>query len=66
MCKQLFFGLFWVLVSVIWAGPVNGQVLTMRQAVQNALNNYGTIRAKANYAKASAANVREAGREYRQ
>jgi outer membrane protein TolC len=64
MCKQLFFGLSWVLVSVIWAGPVNAQVLTMRQAVQNALNNYGTIRAKANYAKASAANVKEARREY--
>jgi outer membrane protein TolC len=64
MCKQLFFGLSWVLVSVIWAGPVNAQVLTMRQAVQNGLNNYGSIRAKANYAKASAANVKEARREY--
>ena len=64
MCKQLIFGLFWVLAAVIWAGPVNAQVLTMRQAVQNALNNYGTIRAKANYAKASAANVKEARREY--
>ncbi len=64
MCKQLFYGLSWVLASVIWAGPVNAQVLTMRQAVQNALNNYGTIRAKANYAKASAANVREVKREY--
>jgi outer membrane protein TolC len=64
MCKQLFFGLCWVLASVIWAGPANAQVLTMRQAVQNALNNYGTIRAKANYAKASAANVKEARREY--
>ena len=64
MCKQLIFGLFWVLAAVIWAGPVDAQVLTMKQAVQNALNNYGTIRAKANYAKASAANVREARREY--
>ena len=64
MCKQLFFGLSSVLVSVIWARPVNAQALTMRQAVQNALNNYGTIRAKANYAKASAANVKEARREY--
>jgi len=36
----------------------------MRQAVQNALNNYGTIRAKANYVKASRANVKEAKREY--
>jgi outer membrane protein TolC len=46
------------------AGTANAQVLTMKQAVQNALNNYGTIRAKANYAKASAANVRETRAEY--
>jgi outer membrane protein TolC len=64
MCKQQVFGLSWVLVSLLSAGPANAQVLTMRQAVQNALNNYGTIRAKANYAKASEANVREAKREY--
>src|SRR5580658_3511886 len=64
MCKQQIFGLSWVLVSLISAGPANAQVLTMRQAVQNGLNNYGTIRAKANYAKASEANVKEAKREY--
>ncbi|HEY4337995.1 MAG TPA: TolC family protein, partial [Puia sp.] len=46
------------------AGRTNAQVLTMKQAVQNALNNYGTIRAKANYVKASQANVKEARREY--
>src|ERR1700722_5389224 len=64
MCKQQVFGLSWVLASLLSAGPANAQVLTMRQAVQNALNNYGTIRAKANYAKASEANVKEAKREY--
>jgi outer membrane protein TolC len=64
MCKQLIFGLSWVLVSLISSSPVTAQVLTMRQAVQNGLNNYGTIRAKANYAKASAANVRETRAEY--
>ncbi len=64
MCKQLFFGLSGVLVSLMMAGTANAQVLTMKQAVQNALNNYGTIRAKANYAKASAANVRETRAEY--
>jgi outer membrane protein TolC len=46
------------------ADQVDAQVLTMKQAVQNALNNFGTIRAKANYAKASAANVRETKAEY--
>ena len=64
MCKQQVFGLSWVLLSLLSGGPANAQVLTMRQAVQNALNNYGTIRAKANYAKASEANVKEAKREY--
>lgn len=40
------------------------KILTLKQAVQNALQNYGTIKAKANYAKASAALVKEAKREY--
>ncbi|HEY4064042.1 MAG TPA: TolC family protein [Puia sp.] len=40
------------------------QVLTLKQAVQTALNNYGTIRAKTNYVKASQANVKETRREY--
>ncbi|RYY29683.1 MAG: TolC family protein [Sphingobacteriaceae bacterium] len=39
------------------------KVLTLKQAVQNALQNYGTIKAKANYAKASAALVKQAKRE---
>src|ERR1700753_3090660 len=40
------------------------QVLSLKQAVQTALSNYGSIRAKAGYAKASAAIVRETRREY--
>ena len=64
MAKKLFIGLFGGLVLSVSAGRVNAQVLTMKQAVQNALNNYGTIRAKANYVKASQAGVREAKREY--
>ncbi|HWB92327.1 MAG TPA: TolC family protein [Puia sp.] len=64
MAKQLFIGLFGGLVLSVAAGQVHAQVLTMREAVQNALNNYGTIRAKADYVKASQANVREAKREY--
>jgi outer membrane protein TolC len=46
------------------AGGVSAQVLTLKQAVQTAMTNYGTIRAKANYVKASQANVRETKREY--
>ena len=64
MAKQLLFGLLWVFGLVLLAGRADAQALTMRQAVQNALNNYGTIRAKANYVKASQANVKEAKREY--
>jgi len=37
--------------------------LTLKEAVQTALNNYGTIKAKSNYVKASAANVTENKRE---
>jgi len=62
MAKQLFIGLFGVFS--VMAGRVDAQALTMRQAVQNAMNNYGTIKAKANYVKASQAGVREAKREY--
>lgn len=64
MSKQPLFCLAWVLASTLGAGRIHAQVLTMRQAVQNALNNYGSIRAKANYVKASQANVKEAKREY--
>lgn len=62
MSNKLVFSLAWVFTLA--AGQTSAQVLTVRQAVQNALNNYGTIRAKANYAKASQANVKEAKREY--
>ncbi|HEV2482658.1 MAG TPA: TolC family protein [Puia sp.] len=64
MAKQLFIGLFGGIVLAVSAGQAGAQVLTMRQAVQNAMNNYGTIRAKADYVKASQANVKEAKREY--
>jgi outer membrane protein TolC len=43
---------------------VNAQTLSLKNAVQTALTNYGTIRAKANYVKASQANVLETKREY--
>jgi outer membrane protein TolC len=40
------------------------QVLTLRQAVQTALTNYPTIKAKGHYVQASQAGVKEAHREY--
>jgi outer membrane protein TolC len=64
MSKQLLFGLFGVLIFSLSVGNTTAQVLTLKQAVQTAQANYGTIRAKANYVKASQANVKETRREY--
>src|ERR1700759_3924699 len=62
MSTKLFLGLSLALFFVFHGA--NAQVLTLKQAVQTALNNYGTIRAKTNYVKASQANVKETRREY--
>jgi len=64
MLKQLLSGLLVLLFSILSAADTTAQVLTLRQAVQTALTNYGTIRAKADYVKASRANVTETKREY--
>jgi outer membrane protein TolC len=57
-------GLCWVLLLGLSAGQADAQALTLKQAVQTALNNYGTIRAKSDYVKAARANVREVKNEY--
>ena len=49
---------------LISTGTANAQNLSLKEAVQTALTNYGTIRAKANYVKASQATVKETRREY--
>jgi outer membrane protein TolC len=64
MSKQLLRPLSWVLLLGWPTGQAAAQALTLRQAVQTALNNYGTIRAKADYVKAARANVREVRNEY--
>ncbi len=64
MSNNLFLGLFLALFFSIQADSSNAQTLSLKQAVQTALTNYGTIRAKANYVKASQANVTETKREY--
>jgi outer membrane protein TolC len=43
---------------------VSGQVLTLKDAVNSALTNYGTVKAKSNYLRASQASVKEASSEY--
>lgn len=52
------------LLSTCNAVSAQQKILTLKEAVQNALQNYGTIKAKANYVKASTALVKEAKREY--
>ena len=64
MAKQIFIGLCWVLWSGWPGGRLAAQVLTLKQAVQTAVNNYGTIRAKTNYVKAARENVKEVRNEY--
>jgi len=56
--------LLWALFFIISIDPAGAQVLSLKQAVETGLANYGTIRAKASYVKASQANVRETRREY--
>jgi len=53
-----------LLLFSLLAGGVSAQVLTLKQAVQTAMTNYGTIRAKSNYVKASQATVKATRREY--
>jgi len=53
-----------LLLFIFLAGGVSAQVLTLKQAVQTAMSNDGTIRAKADYGKASQANVKATKREY--
>jgi outer membrane protein TolC len=52
------------LLTVMPAVSFGQSVLTLPQAVQAAVQNYGTIKAKQNYAKASATEVTETKREY--
>ncbi|HVW59108.1 MAG TPA: TolC family protein [Puia sp.] len=63
MSKNTFALLGAMLLSIFTFG-VKAQTLTLKDAVKTALNNYGTVRAKANYVKASQANVLETKREY--
>ncbi len=56
----------WVLAILLLLSGfhVNCQALTLKEAVNSALNNYGTIKAKGSYLKASEASVKQASSEY--
>jgi outer membrane protein TolC len=56
--------LSFTLVACLFNGKGQGQVLTIKEAIQRSLSNYGTLRAKANYIDASKALVKESSREY--
>ncbi len=60
--KKLGLTLFLTLAAGIFL-PAQAQVLTLKEAVQTALNNYGTIKAKANYVNASKATVKQSVKE---
>lgn len=53
------------IAMILWGLATHAQqkTLTLKDAIQTALNNYGTIKAKSNYVNASTANVRENQRE---
>jgi outer membrane protein TolC len=57
-----------ILFLLLWYGSMEAlhaqQVLTLKEAVQTALANYGSIRAKANYLNASKATATQAKRDY--
>lgn len=60
-----FRNIYFAFVLMLCALTASSQqkTLTLKDAIQTALNNYGTIRAKANYVKASVANVNESKKE---
>lgn len=63
MQRKKLVGLFLLLLY----GPAkmaHAQVLTLKEAVQTAMVNYGTIKAKANYLKATQATAQSVKREY--
>ena len=49
---------FLTLVISLYGFKANTQVLTIKDAIQNSLNNYGTIKAKATYLQASHSSVK--------
>lgn len=49
---------------MLTACQVNAQTLTLKEAVNTALTNYGTIKAKNNYANASKSGIQQAKRDY--
>jgi outer membrane protein TolC len=65
MIRKNAIGVFLVLADCFFAFNARGQkVLTMKEAIQTALDNYGTIKAKASQLNASKAYLKETKSEY--
>lgn len=55
----------WVVIGIgLGSSEAKAQVLTLKEAVQTAVTNYPTIKAKASYVNASKATVKQTEREY--
>lgn len=64
MSKQGIFSFTILLCLYISAFPVAAQTLTIQDALETAQNNYGIIKAKANYVNASKATVNQSKKDY--
>lgn len=58
------FGLYLFVICFCPAAFAQQKFLTLKEAVQSSLQNYGAIKAKSNYAQASAATLKQTKREY--
>ncbi len=54
----------WCILFLLSVNQVNSQTLSLQEAVNSALTNYGTVKAKGNYLKASQASVKQASSVY--
>jgi outer membrane protein TolC len=64
MLNRCISGLCFAITLISLKSPAHAQVLTLSDAVETALANYGTIKAKDNYLNASKATVRQNINEY--
>ena len=65
--RRIFFGILsssFIFLFLLLANPLKSQVLTLREAVNTALTNYGSVKAKGSYLRASQALAKEASAEY--
>lgn len=62
--SRVAFYYFGFLPIILFAYTSSAQTLTLKEAVNTALTNYGTIKAKNNYANASKSTIQQTKRDY--